>query len=69
MASSTRAASMVPPRRSRAAHDISMPDVQKRLADQGDQSAEMTPTQLAEFLREERERWGGLIRTLGLQVQ
>jgi tripartite-type tricarboxylate transporter receptor subunit TctC len=48
---------------------VRMPDVQKRLADQGDQSADLTPAQLADFLREERERWGGLIRTLGLQVQ
>jgi tripartite-type tricarboxylate transporter receptor subunit TctC len=46
-----------------------MPDVQKRLADQGDQSAELTPAQLAAFLREERERWGTLIKDLGLQVQ
>jgi tripartite-type tricarboxylate transporter receptor subunit TctC len=52
-----------------AAEILRMPDVQKRLADQGDQSAEMTPAQLAQFLREERERWGSLIRTLGLNVQ
>jgi tripartite-type tricarboxylate transporter receptor subunit TctC len=52
-----------------AAEILKMPDVQKRLADQGDDSAEMTPAQLAGFLREERERWGSLIKTLGLQVQ
>jgi tripartite-type tricarboxylate transporter receptor subunit TctC len=52
-----------------AAEILKMPDVQKRLADQGDDSAEMTPAQLAEFLGEERERWGSLIKTLGLQVQ
>ena len=52
-----------------SAEILRMPDVQKRLADQGDQSADMTPAQLAGFLREERERWGNLIRTLGLQVQ
>ena len=52
-----------------AAEILRMPDVQKRLADQGDESADMTPAQLADFLREERERWGNLIRTLGLQVQ
>jgi tripartite-type tricarboxylate transporter receptor subunit TctC len=52
-----------------AAEILKMPDVEKRLADQGDDSAEMTPAQLAEFLREERERWGSLIKTLGLQVQ
>jgi tripartite-type tricarboxylate transporter receptor subunit TctC len=52
-----------------ASEILRMPDVQKRLADQGDESAHMTPAQLSEFLREERERWGNLIRTLGLQVQ
>ena len=52
-----------------AAEILRMPDVQKRLADQGDESADMTGAQLAEFLREERERWGNLIRALGLQVQ
>jgi tripartite-type tricarboxylate transporter receptor subunit TctC len=52
-----------------AAEILRMPDVQKRLADQGDESADLTPAQLADFLREERERWGNLIRTLGLQVQ
>ena len=52
-----------------ASEIVRMPDVQKRLADQGDQSADLTSAQLAEFLREERSRWGGLIRTLGLQVQ
>ena len=54
---------------SAAAEILRMPEVQKRLADQGDESADMTPAQLADFLREERERWGNLIRTLGLQVQ
>ena len=52
-----------------AAEILKMPDVQKRLADQGDDSAEMTPAQLAGFLREERERWGNLIKSLGLQAQ
>ena len=46
-----------------------MPDVQKRLADAGDESADMTPAQLAGFLREERERWGTLIRTLGIEAK
>ncbi|HEX6528195.1 MAG TPA: tripartite tricarboxylate transporter substrate binding protein [Burkholderiales bacterium] len=54
---------------SAAAEILRMPEVQKRLADQGDESAQMTPAQLADFLREERERWGNLIRALGLQVQ
>jgi tripartite-type tricarboxylate transporter receptor subunit TctC len=54
---------------SAASEIIRMPDVQKRLADAGDQSADLTSAQLADFLREERERWGNLIRTLGLQAQ
>ena len=54
---------------SAAAEILRMPDVQKRLADQGDESADMTPAQLAEFLREERERWGSLIKTLGIEAK
>ena len=48
---------------------LKMPDVQKRLVDAGDEPADMTPAQMAAFLREERERWGELIKTLGIQVQ
>ena len=48
---------------------MKMPDVQKRLADQGDQSFDLTPAQAAAFMQEERKRWGDLIRTLGLKVQ
>ena len=54
---------------SAAAEILRMPDVQKRLADQGDESADMTPAQLADFLREERERWGSLIKTLGIEAK
>jgi len=54
---------------SAAAEILRMPDVQKRLADQGDESADMTPAQLAEFLREERERWGSLIKMLGIEAK
>ena len=52
-----------------ASEILRMPDVQKRLADQGDESADMTPAQLADFLREERERWGSLIKTLGIEAR
>jgi tripartite-type tricarboxylate transporter receptor subunit TctC len=52
-----------------ASEILRMPDVQKRLADQGDQSADMTPAQLADFLSEERSRWGNLIKTLGLEAK
>src|SRR5688572_9193873 len=48
---------------------LKMPDVQKRLADQGDDSAELTPAQLAGFLREERQRWGTLIKDLGIEAK
>ena len=48
---------------------MKMPDVQKRLADQGDQSFDLTPAQAAAFMQEERKRWGDLIKTLGLKVQ
>lgn len=48
---------------------VKMPDVQRRLTDAGDGIFDMTPGQMAEFLREERKRWGDLIRTLGIKVQ
>ena len=48
---------------------VKMPDVQKRLVDAGDEPADMTSAQMAAFLREERQRWGELIKTLGIQVQ
>jgi tripartite-type tricarboxylate transporter receptor subunit TctC len=52
-----------------ASEILRMPDVQKRLADAGDQSADLTPAQLAEFLREERQRWSTLIKDLGIEVK
>jgi tripartite-type tricarboxylate transporter receptor subunit TctC len=48
---------------------VKMPDVQKRLVDAGDEPADMTSAQMAAFLREERQRWGELIKTLNIQVQ
>ncbi len=48
---------------------LKMPDVQKRLIDAGDQAFELTPAQTAAFMNEERERWGGLIKSLGIKVQ
>lgn len=44
-------------------------DVQKRLTDAGDQSFDMTPGEMAAFLREERERWGSLIKAVGITAQ
>ena len=56
------------PHGARSAEIVKMPDVQKRMIDAGDESVDMTPAQMAHFLREERERWGSLIKSLGLQA-
>ena len=48
---------------------VKMPDVQKRLVDAGDEPADMTPAQMAAFLREERQRWGTLIKDLGIEAK
>ncbi len=48
---------------------VKMPDVQKRLHDQGDQAYDMTPEQAAAFMREERGRWGKLVKEVGITVQ
>jgi tripartite-type tricarboxylate transporter receptor subunit TctC len=39
------------------------------MIDAGDESVDMTPAQMAEFLREERQRWGTLIKTLGIEAK
>jgi tripartite-type tricarboxylate transporter receptor subunit TctC len=48
---------------------VKMPDVQKRLHDQGDQSYDLTPEQAEAFMREERGRWGKLVKEVGITVQ
>jgi len=48
---------------------VKMPDVQKRLVDAGDEPADMTPAQMTAFLREERQRWGTLIKDLGIEAK
>jgi tripartite-type tricarboxylate transporter receptor subunit TctC len=48
---------------------VKMPDVQKRLLDAGDESFDSTPEKAAEFMREERKRWGELIRAVGITAQ
>jgi tripartite-type tricarboxylate transporter receptor subunit TctC len=48
---------------------VALPDVQKRLHDAGDQAFDLTPEQAAAFLAEERERWGELIRKVGIKAQ
>ena len=48
---------------------VRMPDVQKRLVDAGDESFDFTPAQMAAFLREESQRWGNLIKAVGITAQ
>jgi tripartite-type tricarboxylate transporter receptor subunit TctC len=48
---------------------VRMPDVQKRLVEAGDEPADMTPAQMAAFLREERQRWAEVIKTAGITAQ
>jgi tripartite-type tricarboxylate transporter receptor subunit TctC len=45
------------------------PDVAKRLADLSLTAVGDTPAQMAEFLRDERQRWGGVIRAAGVKAQ
>ena len=48
---------------------VKQPDVQSRLVDAGDEPFESTPAQMAAFLREESQRWGTLLRTIGIALQ
>jgi len=48
---------------------VKMPDVQRRLIEAGDESFDTTPAQMAAFLREESQRWGNLIKTVGITTQ
>jgi tripartite-type tricarboxylate transporter receptor subunit TctC len=48
---------------------IREPDVQKRLHSMGNiEAIGSTPEEMAAFIRKERERWGAVIRTLGMTV-
>ena len=46
-----------------------MPDVQKRLVDAGDESLDVTLAPMGGVLREESQRWGTLIRQVGITAQ
>ncbi len=48
---------------------VRQPDVQSRLVDAGDESFDLSQAQMAAFLKEEAQRWGTLIRSLGIQAQ
>lgn len=45
------------------------PEVQKRLIEAGDEAFDLTPAQMAAFLREESQRWGNLIKAVGITAQ
>ena len=46
-----------------------LPDVQKRLVEAGDESLDVTLAPMGAFLREESQRWGTLIRSVGITAQ
>ncbi len=48
---------------------IHEPDVAKRLVDMSATVAAGTPAELTDFLRDERKRWGGVIRAAGVKAQ
>ncbi len=48
---------------------VRQPDVHKRLIDAGDDAFDMTPEQMAAFLREERVRWSNLIKAVGITAK
>jgi tripartite-type tricarboxylate transporter receptor subunit TctC len=45
------------------------PDVRDRLLKAGDEPSEATPAEMAAFLKEETQRWGGLIRAAGITAK
>ena len=47
---------------------LKQPDVAKRALDQSVETIGGTPVEMAQFLKQERERWGRLIRTTGTKA-
>jgi len=47
---------------------LKMPDVQKRLAELSARSMGLGPAEAAEFMKQETERWGAVIRTAGVRL-
>jgi tripartite-type tricarboxylate transporter receptor subunit TctC len=46
-----------------------MPDVQSRMVEAGDETFEATPAQMMEFLKQETQRWGNLIKSSRITAQ
>jgi len=54
---------------SAVAEAIHEPDTAKRLVDMSATAATGTPEEMTDFLRDERQRWGGVIRAAGVTAQ
>jgi tripartite-type tricarboxylate transporter receptor subunit TctC len=48
---------------------LKMPDVAARLREMSMIPAGGTPQEMAQFMQEERERWGGVIRASGAKAE
>jgi tripartite-type tricarboxylate transporter receptor subunit TctC len=48
---------------------LKLPEVQKRMSDLSAEPMGLSPAQTATFMREEVERWGGVIRAAGLKPE
>lgn len=48
---------------------LQLPDVQKRLAGYSAEPMGLTPAQTAQYMKQETERWGAVIRTANVKIQ
>jgi tripartite-type tricarboxylate transporter receptor subunit TctC len=48
---------------------LHLPDVRKRLATASAEPMGLTPSETAKYMKEESERWAGVIRTAGVKLQ
>ena len=48
---------------------LQLPDVRKRLADASAEPMGLTPAQTAQYMKQETERWGAVIRTAGVRLE
>ena len=49
--------------------DIRMPEIAKRLTDLSFEAGESSPAEMAVFMKQERERWGTVIRAIGATAE
>lgn len=48
---------------------LARPEIRKRFAAQGAETMGGTPEQFAQFMHEERERWGVVVKRVGIKIQ